>query len=176
VSRPDADTPIDDPSLRLPRPAVRGLIGAGVTTLGAAWAAEDDELLAHHGVGPKAVRIIRSLQPSVFDDYLAGLPAAQRGALERVRAVVREAEPDAEEGTSYGMPAFRFAGRPLLGFKASRNHLSLHPFSAEVVDAVRDRLGGFDLAKGTIRFTPETPVPDDVIAELLRLRKREISG
>ena len=73
------------------------------------------------------------------------------------------------------MPAFRSAGRPLLGFRASKQHLSLHPFSAEVVDAVRDRLGGFDLAKGTIRFTPEAPVPDDVIAELVRLRKLEIT-
>jgi uncharacterized protein YdhG (YjbR/CyaY superfamily) len=147
-----------------------------VTTLGAAWAVGDDELLAHHGVGAKAVRIIRELQPSVFDDYLAGLPAAQRAALERVRAVVRETAPEAEEGKSYGMPAFRSAGRPLLGFKASKNHLSIHPFSAEVVDAVRDRLPDFDLAKGTIRFTPETPVPEDVLVELVRLREREISG
>jgi uncharacterized protein YdhG (YjbR/CyaY superfamily) len=33
-----------------------------------------------------------------------------------------------------------------------------------------------DLAKGTIRFTPDRPVPDDVIADLVRHRLREISG
>jgi hypothetical protein len=60
--QPDATTPLDDPSLRLPRPAVRGLVGAGVTTLGAAWAMSDPEMLACHGVGAKAVRMIRDLE------------------------------------------------------------------------------------------------------------------
>jgi hypothetical protein len=60
--QPDARTPLDDPSLRLPRPAVRALAGATVTTLGAAWAMSDEEMLACHGVGPKAVCMIRALQ------------------------------------------------------------------------------------------------------------------
>jgi hypothetical protein len=61
-TQPDPTTPLDEPSLRLPRPAVRGLVGAGVTTLGHAWDTSDRELLACHGVGPRAVRIIRRLQ------------------------------------------------------------------------------------------------------------------
>jgi hypothetical protein len=61
-TQPDPTTPLDEPSLRLPRPAVRGLLGAGVMTLGAAWDTSDRELLACHGVGPRAVRIIRGLQ------------------------------------------------------------------------------------------------------------------
>ena len=61
-TQPDPTTPLEEPSLRLPRPAVRGLVAAGVTTLGAAWDTSDQELLACHGVGPRAVRIIRSLQ------------------------------------------------------------------------------------------------------------------
>jgi hypothetical protein len=59
---PDPTTPLDDPGLGLPRPAVRGLLAAGVTTLGAAWATSDRDMLAWHGVGPKAVRMIRQLQ------------------------------------------------------------------------------------------------------------------
>jgi uncharacterized protein YdhG (YjbR/CyaY superfamily) len=51
---------------------------------------------------------------SAMDDYLDGLPPAQKDALARVRAVVEDVAPEAEEGKSYGMPAFRYAGRPLL--------------------------------------------------------------
>jgi uncharacterized protein YdhG (YjbR/CyaY superfamily) len=40
-----------------------------------------------------------------MDEYLDGLPAPQRAALERVRAVVTKLAPEAEEGVSYGMPA-----------------------------------------------------------------------
>jgi uncharacterized protein YdhG (YjbR/CyaY superfamily) len=101
-----------------------------------------------------------------IDDYLAGLEESQRRALERV----------ASQGTSYGMPALRVAGKPLLGFHVSKQHLSLHPFSPDVVAAVADDLAGFSLSKGTIRFSPETPVPEPVLERVVRLRRAEITG
>jgi uncharacterized protein YdhG (YjbR/CyaY superfamily) len=113
---------------------------------------------------------------SAMDDYLNGLPPAQKAALERVRAVVEDVAPEAEEGVSYGMPAFLLAGRPLLGFRAAKKHLSVFPFSPAAIEAVKDRLEGFDLSKGTIRFSPETPVPEDVLAALVRARMREITA
>lgn len=112
---------------------------------------------------------------SAMDDYLDGLPPEQSAALARVRAVVGEVAPDAEEGVSYGMPAFLYGGRPLLGFRAAKSHLSVFPFSPAAIEAVADRLGGFDRSKGTIRFSPESPLPDDVLADLVRARKQEIT-
>jgi uncharacterized protein YdhG (YjbR/CyaY superfamily) len=112
---------------------------------------------------------------SAMDDYLAGLPSAQKDALGRVRAVVGRVVPEAEEGESYGMPAFLYSGRPLLGFRAAKKHLSVFPFSPAAVEAVRDRLEGFDLSKGTIRFTPEGPLPEDVLVDLIRARQQEIA-
>jgi uncharacterized protein YdhG (YjbR/CyaY superfamily) len=111
-----------------------------------------------------------------MDDYLQRLAPAERAALERVRSIAGAVEPDAEEGRSYGMPAFKYAGRPLLGFTAAKRHLSIFPFSPAAIEAVKDRLDGFDLAKGTIRFTPDHPVPEDVIEDLIRSRRREITG
>lgn len=57
---------------------------------------------------------------SAVDDYLDGLALDQRMALEHVRAVIAAAAPDAEEGTSYGGPAFIHHGRPLVGFRAAK--------------------------------------------------------
>jgi uncharacterized protein YdhG (YjbR/CyaY superfamily) len=111
---------------------------------------------------------------SSFDDYLASVPEPQRAELERIRRLVRRAVPEAEEATSYGMPAFKYRKRPLLGFRASKNHLSVFPFSPEAVHAARDALGGFDTSKGTVRFTPEKPIPDAALEQLLRHRLREI--
>ena len=113
---------------------------------------------------------------ATMDEYLDGLPPDERDALERVRATVRAVVPDAEEGTSYGVPAYRHRGRPLLGFQATKTHLSLLPFSPASIDAVAARLDGFDRTKGSIRFTPGAPVPDDVVADLVRARVREIEG
>jgi uncharacterized protein YdhG (YjbR/CyaY superfamily) len=112
---------------------------------------------------------------SAMDDYLNGLPSAQKAALARVRAVVEDVAPEAEEGVSYGMPAFLYAGRPLVGFRAAKRHLSVFPFSPAAIEAVNDRLAGFDVSKGTIRFSPDNPVPDDVLADVVRARKAEIA-
>jgi uncharacterized protein YdhG (YjbR/CyaY superfamily) len=113
---------------------------------------------------------------SAMDEYLDGLSQDQREALTRVRAVVEQVVPDAEQGVSYGMPAYLHAGRPLLGFRAAKKHLSVFPFSPAAVAAVEDRLEGFELSKGTVRFTPDRPVPEDVLADLVRARKEEIAA
>lgn len=111
---------------------------------------------------------------TAVDDYFAGLDAPARAAFERIRVLAGELAPDAEQGTSYGMAALRHRGKPLLGFKAAKDHLAVFPFSPAAVDAVRDRLTGFSLSKGTVRFTPDIPLPDDVVRDLVRHRLNEI--
>src|SRR5688572_21331526 len=100
-----------------------------------------------------------------FDEYLDDLDPGQRAALQKVRELVLNQVPEAEEGKSYGMPALMLAGRPLLGFRAAKHHMSIFPFSPSALDAVRARLAGFELSKGTIRFSEDRPVPDDVLRD-----------
>lgn len=113
---------------------------------------------------------------SAVGDYFDSLDAPTRSAFERIRDLALEIVPDAEEGTSYGMAALRYRQKPLLGFRAFKNHLSIFPFSPQVVDAVRDRLTSFDLSKGTIRFAVTAPIPDDVVRDIVRHRVGEIAG
>lgn len=110
------------------------------------------------------------------DDYLGTLEPAAAAALSRVRDLALQVVPDAEQGTSYGMAALRHRGKPLLGFRVAQRHLSVFPFSPDVVEAVSGRLAGFELSKGTIRFTLDRQLPDDVVRDAVRLRAREIEG
>jgi uncharacterized protein YdhG (YjbR/CyaY superfamily) len=110
------------------------------------------------------------------DDYFAGLDASTRAVFERVRDVALAAAPDAEQGKSYGMAALLLRKKPLLGFLATKQHLSVFPFSPAVVEGVRDQLSGFEMSKGTIRFTVAKPLPDPVVREVVRLRVAEIAG
>ena len=112
---------------------------------------------------------------SEMDDYLADVAEPDRAALERIRRVVKELVPQAEEGKSYGMPALKYNKRPLVGFVAAKKHLSLFPFSPAVIEALTDRLDGFELSKGTIRFTAEHQLPDEVLRDVVMLRLDEIS-
>ena len=96
--------------------------------------------------------------------------------MEHIRSLVRAMVPEVEEGTSYGMPALKLQKKPLLGFIAAKHHLSVFPFSSEVIDAVRDRLEGFELSKGTIRFSAANPIPDDVLRDIVSSRLGQIHG
>lgn len=113
---------------------------------------------------------------AAVDEYFDSLDESTRSVFEHVRGLALEVVPEAEQGTSYGMAALRFQNKPLLGFKAAKVHLSIFPFSSQVVDEVRDRLPGFELSKGTIRFSVERPLPDEVVSEVVRLRAAEIAG
>jgi uncharacterized protein YdhG (YjbR/CyaY superfamily) len=111
---------------------------------------------------------------SDVDAYLEALPDARRTALERVRSIVRQSVPEVEEGRSYGMPAFRYRGRPLLAFAATKQHLGLYPCSGWVVDQMRDELREFSLSSGAIRFTEDHPLPEAAVQRMLALRRQEI--
>ncbi|WP_199421475.1 iron chaperone [Actinotalea solisilvae] len=109
-----------------------------------------------------------------IDDALAGLPSPAREALAHVVDVARRVVPEAEDGVSYGVPALRVDGKPLVGVQAATRHLAVIPFSPGAVDAVRGDLDGWSVSKGMVRFTADRPVPDAVLERLVRARLAEI--
>lgn len=113
---------------------------------------------------------------SSVDDYLASLDEPQHRALARVLGLALAEVPEAEQGTSYGLPALRYRGKPLLGFKAAANHLAVYPFSPAAVDAVRDQVPSASLSKGTVRFTVDAPLTEQAIRDLVRARRDEIAS
>jgi uncharacterized protein YdhG (YjbR/CyaY superfamily) len=57
---------------------------------------------------------------TTIDEYLAGLSADKRAALEKLRKTIKAAAPKAEEYISYGLAAFRLNGRPLVAMPSTR--------------------------------------------------------
>jgi uncharacterized protein YdhG (YjbR/CyaY superfamily) len=110
-----------------------------------------------------------------IDAYLADLPADQRAALQNLRETIAVGVPDVIEATSYGMPAFRHHGRTLTWYMAAKAHCSLFP-GAAAIDAYRAELAGFGLSKGTVRFTPDHPLPADLVVRLVRHRLAELDA
>jgi uncharacterized protein YdhG (YjbR/CyaY superfamily) len=106
------------------------------------------------------------------DEYLAGLPSETRTALERLRATIHAAAPDATEVISYKVPTFKHHGG-LVGFAGFESHCSFFVMSPEVMEAHAEELEPYDTAKGTIRFAPYQPLPDALVRKLVEARIRE---
>jgi len=107
------------------------------------------------------------------DAFLAALPPDMRAALANLRRAIRAAAPGAEESINYGVPAFKYRGRPLVSYGAAKNHCSFYVQSPAVMEAHRDELAPYDTSKGTVRFAPDAPLPDALVAKLVRARMAE---
>ena len=108
-----------------------------------------------------------------IDTYLASLPEDMGTALQGLRRTIQAAAPEAVEAISYGAPAFRYGGRPLVSFGAAKHHCSFYVMSPQAMVSLGDELDGYDTSKGTIRFTPDAPLPEDLVARLVRVRMAE---
>jgi uncharacterized protein YdhG (YjbR/CyaY superfamily) len=109
-------------------------------------------------------------KPKTIDDYLARVSATQRAALEKLRRNIKSAAPVAEECVSYDIPGYRLGSRLLVSFYSGAHSIRAH----------RNELAGYDLAKGTIRFTATRTASrwtreeacEDVHCRILRLTMR----
>src|SRR4029079_16740145 len=108
-----------------------------------------------------------------IDNYLAGATPDQRAALQQLRETIHTVTPKAEECISYGIPAFRLNGRSLVFFGAWANHCSFYPGSSTTLKKFRDDLTSFQITKGTIRFSPDNPLPLALVKKLVKARIAE---
>lgn len=109
------------------------------------------------------------------DAYLETLGEPARTTLEALRRSILAVVPDAEQGISYGLPAFRVEGAVVAGFAAFTRHLSYLPHSGTVLSDLGDLVASYDQTKGSLHFSPDEPLPDDLVrrlveAKLARLR------
>jgi uncharacterized protein YdhG (YjbR/CyaY superfamily) len=107
------------------------------------------------------------------DDYLAAVPDEARPALEKLRKTIRSAAPEATEGFSYGIPAFKLGGRSLVAYAALKHHCSFFPMSPAVIEAHKKELANYELSKGTIRFQADKPLPAALVKKLVKARIAE---
>ena len=69
-----------------------------------------------------------------------------------LRQAILDVIPEAEQGISYGVPAFKIRGKTIAGFAAFKNHLSYLPHSGSVFPQLKDELKGYSTSSGALRF------------------------
>ncbi len=107
------------------------------------------------------------------DRYLAGLEDPKRATLEEVRRRILEVVPQAEQGISYSCPAFKVDGKTVAGLAAFKSHLSYLPHSGSVLAAAGEKTRGYSQTKSALHFPVDTPLPRELIRDLIELKMRE---
>jgi uncharacterized protein YdhG (YjbR/CyaY superfamily) len=111
-------------------------------------------------------------QVKTVDEYIATFPENVKNILEKLRRVIRESAPKAEETISYGIPTFDLNCRHLVHFAAYKNHVGFYPTSSGI-KAFKKELSPFKTSRGTVQFPLNKPIPFDLVKKIVRFRVRE---
>jgi len=108
-----------------------------------------------------------------IDEYLDALDEPKRATLAQLRRAILDVLPEAEQGISYGLPAFKVQGKTIAGFAAFKHHLSHLPHSGSVFPQLKDELKDYSMSSGALRFAIDHPLPAPLVEKLIEVRLRQ---
>jgi uncharacterized protein YdhG (YjbR/CyaY superfamily) len=110
----------------------------------------------------------KNFKPSTIDEYIAQFPPEVQDTLNKIRIVIKETAPQAQERISYGMPGFYQNGM-LVWFGGHKNHIGFYP-TGEGVEAFQKELGEYKMSKGAVQFPLDQPMPYELITKIVKYR------
>jgi uncharacterized protein YdhG (YjbR/CyaY superfamily) len=114
---------------------------------------------------------ISKIQPKTIDEYIVMFPQNVQDILKKLRRVIRQSAPGAEETISYGIPTFKLKGY-LVHFAAYKNHIGFYPTSSGI-EAFKKELLSYKWAKGSVQFPLDKPIPFDLVKRIVAYRVKE---
>lgn len=109
--------------------------------------------------------------PTTVDGYIAQFPDNVQVILQQIRAVIREAAPEAKERISYQMLGFYLSGM-LVWFAGHAHHIGFYP-TGEGIEAFKHELAEYKTSKGAVQFPLDQPIPYELIRRIVKHRVEE---
>jgi uncharacterized protein YdhG (YjbR/CyaY superfamily) len=113
---------------------------------------------------------MKSAKPTTIDEYVRQFPTETQELLQVVRNTIRRTAPKAEEGISYGIPAFFLHGKYLIYFAGYKHHIGLYPVPNGNPTLEKLYKPFKTSGKGTIQFPLDRKLPVSLIARIVKFR------
>ena len=108
--------------------------------------------------------------PTTIDEYIAAFPPDVRTILDKIRATIRKAAPEAEEKISYQIPAFVLHGH-LVYFGAFKRHIGFYPPIRD--EKLKREAAIYAGEKGNLQFPLDQAIPYALIGKIVKMRMKE---
>jgi uncharacterized protein YdhG (YjbR/CyaY superfamily) len=115
----------------------------------------------------------RAVSAEEIDRYLDALDEPKRTTLARLRQTILDILPEADQGISYGLPAFKVRGKTIAGFGAFKDHLAYLPHSGSVFPQLKAELTGYTATSGSLHFGIDEPLPVPLVEKLIAVRLQQ---
>ena len=106
------------------------------------------------------------------NNYLDKLPDDIYLPIENIRQIIKFLVPGVDEIVSGNILTYRYNGM-LVGLGLDNNQCSFFLMSSTIIKDLEKDLEGFDTLNDIILFTPEKPIPNDLITRIVMARMAE---
>ncbi|MBI3139042.1 MAG: DUF1801 domain-containing protein [Sphingobacteriales bacterium] len=110
--------------------------------------------------------------PATVDEYISDFPAPVKKRLVQLRKTIKACAPSATEGFGYGMPGFKYLGRPLVYFAAYENHIGFYA-TPTGHEKFKQALSSYKTGKGSVQFPHSEPFPLELVKKIVLFRVKE---
>lgn len=107
------------------------------------------------------------------NEYIANFEDDVRERLTAMRETIRLAAPDAIESLSYGMPAYKLNGKPLVYFAGFPHHIGFYA-TPNGHEAFQKEFAPYKQGKGSVQFPLDQPLPLELVKKVVRFRVQQI--
>lgn len=108
-----------------------------------------------------------------IEEYIGLFPKNTQKKLLRLYSFIKEIVPTIEETISYGMPAFKLHGKPLVYFAGYNNHIGFYALPSGN-KAFQKELSNYKTGKGSIQFPIDEELPWQLIEQIVKYRIKEV--
>lgn len=113
----------------------------------------------------------RSQISKEVEAYISAFPPEVQEKLQQLRGIIRQTAPNATEGISYGMPAYKLNG-PLVYFAGYKGHIGFYA-TPTGHEAFQEELSRYKQGKGSVQFPLNEELPLDLIKRIVAFRVKE---
>ncbi len=108
------------------------------------------------------------------DEYLASLEIPKGETVGSILRFITTEFPAATVKLAWNVPQVQIDGAYVFGVSAAKNHLTLSPWSTDVLAAFAPRLSGYVVNKGTFQIPVDWTVDEPLIRDLISARLAEL--
>ncbi len=109
-----------------------------------------------------------------IEKYIQKFPENVQEILRRIRNLIQDNSPNAEEHISYGMPAYKINNKPLVYFAAYKNHIGFYA-TPQGHNKFKTELSNYKQGKGSVQFPLDQPIPYNLIKKIVKFKTAENS-
>jgi uncharacterized protein YdhG (YjbR/CyaY superfamily) len=111
-------------------------------------------------------------KPLNVNEYILQFPQETKKIMQEIRTLIKKIAPDSEENISYGMPAYKTNGKPLVYFAGYKNHIGFYA-TPNAHEKFKVELSEFKQGKGSVQFPLNQTMPYNLIIKIIKFKVEE---